>query len=47
MTMATLIKENIYLGWLTVSEGQSIIIMVGKWWHAGGHDAGEASSSTS
>ena len=29
MTTATLLKENIYLGWLTVSEVESIIVMVG------------------
>jgi hypothetical protein len=30
MTKATLIKANIYWGWLSISEVQSIIIMVGS-----------------
>jgi hypothetical protein len=46
--MATLIKETGHLGWLTVSEVKSIIIMVGNMAHAGRHGAGEgAESSTS
>jgi hypothetical protein len=47
MTKASLIKDNIYLGWLTDSEIQSSIIKAGTWQLPGRHGAGEAESSTS
>jgi hypothetical protein len=48
MTKATLIKTTFNWGWLTVSEVQPIIIMVGGMVAAGRHGPGEgAKSSTS
>jgi hypothetical protein len=48
MTKVTLTKETCIWGWLTVSEVQSIIIMVGSMAASGRHGAGEgAESSTS
>jgi len=47
MTKASLIKDNINLGWFTDSEVQSIIIKAGAWQHPGRHGAGGAESSTS
>ena len=38
-------KDN--WGWLTGSEGQSIIIKAGAWQHPDKHDTGRAESSTS
>jgi hypothetical protein len=47
MTKATLIRTKFNWGWLTGSEIQSIIIMVGACQHPGRHGAGRAGSSTS
>jgi hypothetical protein len=38
-------KDNIYLGWLTGSEVQSIIIKVGAGQHGAGNDESSTSSS--
>jgi hypothetical protein len=45
MTKATLIKDNFNWDWLTGSEVQSIIIMVGTWQHPGRHGAEEGAES--
>jgi hypothetical protein len=47
MTKASLIRITFHWGWLTGSEGQSIVIKVGAWQHPGRHGAGRAESSTS
>jgi hypothetical protein len=47
MTKATLRRTTFNWAWLTGSEAQSIIIMMGAWQHPGRHGAGEAESSTS
>jgi hypothetical protein len=47
MTKATLIRTTFNWGWLTVSEVQSIIIVVRTWRHTDRHGAGGAQSSTS
>ena len=44
---ATLIRATFNWGWLTGSEVQSLIIMVGAWQHSGWHGMGKAESSTS
>jgi hypothetical protein len=47
MTKATLIRTTFKCGWLTGSEGQSIIIKVGTRQHPGRHGTGGTASSTS
>jgi hypothetical protein len=46
MTKATLLR-TFHWGWLTGSEGQSIIIRAVAWQHPGRHGAEEAKSFTS
>ena len=47
MTMATLIKENILIGWPTVSEVQTLNIMVGHGGMQAGRHGARAESPTS
>jgi hypothetical protein len=46
MAKATLIRTTYVWAWLTGSEVQSIINMVGAWQRLGRHGAGGAESST-
>jgi hypothetical protein len=47
MTKATLLRTTSNWGWLTGSEGQTIIIKAGTWQHPGRLGAGVAENSTS
>jgi hypothetical protein len=47
MTEATLIRTTFNWGWLSGSEGLSIIIKAGTWKHPGRHSAGGAENSSS
>jgi hypothetical protein len=47
VTKATLMRITFHWGWLTDSEVQSIIIVVGAWKLPGRDSAGGAESSTS
>jgi hypothetical protein len=44
---ATLVRTAFNWGWLTDSEGQSIVIKVGAWQRPGRHGAGRVESSIS
>jgi hypothetical protein len=45
MTRATLIKENIYLGWFTVQRFRPLFWQE-AWWYTGRHGGGEIFKSS-